>query len=462
MKQRLSATILLILAVALVSGCQRSAVSSQPSGTSERQPTASHQQPTTSHQPPADLWRDPVPAEAHGTKRLLETAAVPQRDLVDLVGRFGDLNRPIPRVARDEPWDFAIGEQHNFWVQDKGTGDYRQVAAALVYETAHAYWFMEEGLEMDGRGLHNSAERFEEQIYPDNQRFFGQEWSPGVDDDAPFGHSAQRRSGRWCERLSNSLDEYTRPVFPFSNQMEMITVSGEGAELDSPAFDCTLAHEFQHVIQWAVDRDETTWLNEVFGLLACPLNGLEADYSDFIIEAFARQPDVQLNVWGTDPDDVAAQYGASQLFGAYFLERFGEAGVQVVAADAQNGLGSLDSSLRTLNSGLDGDDLFADWVAANYLDDPGLADGRYGYRELELPGFKPALVVDAESLPVEERGSVGQYAADYIVLNGPGEFQIDFAGATLVRPVPTAPHSGNAVWWGWAGTGERRHTQPGL
>jgi hypothetical protein len=122
--------------------------------------------------------------------------------------------------------------------------------------------------------------------------------------------------------------------------------------------------------------------------------------------------------------------------------------VRVLAADPGNGLRGLDSALQTLNAGLDGDDFFADWVAANYLDDSGPDDGRYGYRSLDLPRITPAAVIEAGPAPVEEGATVGQYATDYIALNGPGEFQIDFAGATLVRPAPAAPHSGDYLWWG--------------
>jgi immune inhibitor A len=135
------------------------------------------------------------------------------------------------------------------------------------------------------------------------------------------------------------------------------------------------------------------------------------------------------------------------LFGAYFLERFGEQALQVLAADSSNGLRSVDGALRTLGAGLDGNDLFADWVAANYLDDPDLPGRRYGYRDLELPPIRPQGVVDAGSLPVEIEASVGQYATDYFVLNGLGDFQIYFAGETLVRPAPAEPHSGDMVWW---------------
>jgi immune inhibitor A len=381
------------------------------------------------------------------TKRLIEASDAPQRDLVDLVVRFGDGEQRIPEVARNEPWGFEPGDEHDFWLQDKATGDYHQVTAELRQATPHAYWFVVEGVALNEGALPAAAEQFETAIYPTNQRFFGREWTPGVDGDPHLVILLAGDLGGGVSAYQNSLDEFSQAVFPFSNEMEMITLNGEGARLDGPAFACDLAHEFQHVIQWAVDRDEATWLNEAFGLLACPLNDLKASYQDFIVEAFAAQPGVQLNTWETEPEQAAAHYGAGQLFGAYFLERFGEQAVQVLAADSSNGLRSVDGALRTLGAGLDGDDLFADWVAANYLDDPDLPGRRYGYRDLELPPIRPQGVVDAGSLPVEIEASVGQYATDYFVLNGPGDFQIDFAGETLVRPAPAEPHSGDMVWW---------------
>ena len=55
----------------------------------------------------------------------------------------------------------------------------------------------------------------------------------------------------------------------------------------------------------------------------------------------------------------------------------------VVASDA-NSTESFDEVLESKGSGLTFDDVFADWVIANYLDDPKLDDGRYGYERDEV------------------------------------------------------------------------------
>jgi len=47
---------------------------------------------------------------------------------------------------------------------------------------------------------------------------------------------------------------------------------------------------------------------------------------------------------------------------------------------------------------------------------------------------------------------VSQFGTDYIVLEGEGDYQIDFAGDTLVRLLPTSAHSGIYAWWGGRGT----------
>jgi immune inhibitor A len=272
---------------------------------------------------PADLWLQDIPPEAIETRNLVESTDVPQRDLVKLASQIKNPGQLVPYLSRDKPWAMAIGENHDFWIQDRDTKQYDRAKANLAYETPHAYWFVAEGLNLDADSLAKSAERFEEEIYPANHYYFGEEWSPGVDNDPHLVILLAGGLGEGIGAYQNSLDEYTQAVNPFSNEMEMIYVSASDELLNTAAFDCIIAHEFQHVIQWAVDRDEKTWLNEVFSLLACPLNDLEAEYVDFIVKAFASEPDTPLNVWRTDNDQAAAQYGASHLFGSYLLDRIG-------------------------------------------------------------------------------------------------------------------------------------------
>jgi hypothetical protein len=75
------------------------------------------------------LWRDAVPPEAIETLRTLESADIPQRDLIELTLRLNDPGQPIPQVTRDEPWGFEIGDTHEFWVGNWDTHEYFQVIA---------------------------------------------------------------------------------------------------------------------------------------------------------------------------------------------------------------------------------------------------------------------------------------------------------------------------------------------
>jgi immune inhibitor A len=398
--------------------------------------------------PPAGMWRDAVPPEAIETLLWLESADIPHRDLIDLTLRLNDPGQPIPQVARDEPWEFEMGDQHEFWVLNWDTHGYSRVTARLVYKTSHAYFFVEAGVNLDEGRLSRLADRFEEYTYPTNHEYFGEEWSPGVDNDPHVTFLFARDLG-YVGGYQNSLDEYSRLVHAYSNEMEILYIRADETLLDD---DCMLAHEFQHMIQWAVDADEPTWMNEGFSELACQVNGLDTSGGEDTLKAFARWPDTQLNVWSGEMDQAYAQYGASYLFMAYFLDRFGGGATRALARHQANGLESVDAVLEAQNLGIGVDDVFADWVVANYVNDPSLADGRYGYVSLVPPSFEAEVDYAASDLPVERRTSVGQYAADYILLRGEGSFQVDFAGATLVRLAPTSAHSGKYAWWGGRGT----------
>jgi immune inhibitor A len=398
--------------------------------------------------PPAGLWRDAVPPEAAETLLSLESAEIPHRDLIDLTLRMNDPGQPIPKVARDEAWGFEIGATHKFWVLNWDTREYSQVMARLIYITPHTYFFLEEGVNLNESGLKRLADRFEARIYPTNREFFGEEWSPGVDSDPHVTLLLARDLG-YVGGYQNSLDEYSRLVHEYSNEMEILYITADDALLDD---DCMLAHEFQHMIQWAVDPNEPTWMNEGFAVLACQVNGLDTSGGEEALVAFARSPDTQLNTWSGEMDQAYAQYGASYLFMAYFLDRFGQDATRALATHQESGLEGVDAALHSLDAGIGFDDVFADWVVANYVNDPNLADGRYGYVGLVPPSFEAEVDYDAGDLPVERRTRVGQYAVDYILLRGEGDFQVDFSGATLVRLAPISAHSGKYAWCGGRGT----------
>lgn len=446
----LLATIVLIVGISLAAGCgtvQRPA-KTEPQPASTSPVNASTSEPEW-RQPINGLWRQPVPAEAIETKLALESAGYPQRELIDLTLRLNDPGHPIPKVVREEPWGFETGDKHTFWVLNWDTGENYQVTAGLIHKTPHAYFFVEEGLDLDQDKVKALADRFEENTYPTNRAFFGKEWSPGVDNDPRLTILLASDFGDFVGGYQHSIDEYPRLVNKYSNEMEILYLSPQGTWWND---DCTLAHEFEHVIQWAIDRDEETWLNEGFSVMACQLNDVLPEAIEEALGAFAGQPDTQLNSWSGDAGQALAEYGASYLFLLYLQDHFGQEAIRALAAEQANGLESVDEALKSLGEDMAADDIFTDWIVANAINDPSLADGRYGYSSRDpLPVVFDA-EFDATDLPVERQTKVGQYAADYILIHGPGHFQVDFAGATLVGLAPTLAHSGKYAWWGGRGT----------
>ncbi|MFQ5814031.1 MAG: hypothetical protein ACE5I2_12725, partial [Anaerolineae bacterium] len=311
--------------------------------------------------------------------------------------------------------------------------------ATLSYLTPHLYLWVEEGTSFDQEALKRSADRFESQIYPTNRQFFGSEWTPGVDND-PHIHVLQTSGlGSSVNGYYLDTDEYSKLVNPYSNEREMFYINSDNLQPGTDSYESVLAHEFQHMIHWAVDRDEDTWVNEGFAELASYLNGYDVGGYD---RAFSSAPDTQLTSW-PDPGQTSANYGASFLFAAYFLERFGDQALRSVVSQQANGTTGFEAILT--EQGLTFEDVFADWLIANYLDDTDLADGHYGYRDLTV-GPAHLDQTHADYL-VQRSTTVHQYGADYIELQGQGDLALTFAGSTEVKLIPNDPHSGKSFWW---------------
>jgi hypothetical protein len=376
----------------------------------------------------------------HETARSVDRTTIPERDLHALAYRLQGMSKKHGTSTADTPPDYASGDKLDFWVHDVEANSFFTATAVLRYETPHAYWWVEEGYDIPDSDLARSAKNFENRTYPTNQRYFGSEWSPGVDGDPHVYIYLGNVPG--VGGYFSGPDEYTTDVRPYSNEHEMFYVNLENAQPGSDYFDGILAHELQHMIHWAQDRNEDTWVNEGFSELAAQISGYDVGGSDY---AYSLTPDTQLTAW-SELDSSAPHYGASYLFMAYFLEQYGQEAVRRLIEEPHNGIAAFDNVLAEMDAyHQDFEDLFADWLVANYLDMPRLAAGRYGYPELDIE--RPRYAARHDTFPVEEQATIHQYAADYILLEGEGDLVVKFEGSTVVPLVGNEVHSGEYQWW---------------
>jgi immune inhibitor A len=383
----------------------------------------------------------PTPVPQMSTEQVLANTDIPVRDRLDLARRFRLSDQPIPAVVNPTPPAYQVGDQEMFWVGESDTLRHFLVTANLRYVGPHSYWWIEDGYEVPDSDVIASADVFENTIYPTNRAFFGGEWSPGVDNDPRVHIFIGNVPG--VGGYFYSINEYSKLINPYSNEKEMFFINIAAAKPGSDRLDSILAHEFQHMIHWYNDANEETWVNEGLSELAMVLNGYDTGGTE---RTFVQTPDTQLNTWGDSPNESIAHYGGSFLFMSYFLERFGEEMMRQVVAHPANGADGFNAVLAAGGYPYRFDDLFADWLVANYLDTPTLGEGVWGYRDLSVD----AVALDAQytEYPAHKESTVSQYAADYATFESPrGTLTIEFSGASQVKVVPNEPHSGVYEWW---------------
>ena len=384
----------------------------------------------------------PTPAaEDFLTEMQLQEAVVPARNLRVLAEELRGTG-PIPEVVNDTTPTYRLNERQKFWINNDDTNEHFQIDATLAYVNDVVYMWVEDGVKYDPVALKAAADKFAEATYPTDRNFFGSEWSPGVDNDPRLHILHSEQLGDSIAGYFSGADEVSNKAQPFSNEREMFYINIDNTKPDTDFYNGVLAHEFQHMIHWYQDKNETSWVNEGMSELASELNGYDRGGADY---AFSALPDTQLNAWSDDPNGRTEHYGNAYLFMSYFLQRFGNQLTQDAVASDANGIDGFNEALAKDNTGVTFDDVFADWVIANFLDNPDLADGRYGYQRDDVQ----PMAIDAthRRYPVQRETDVSQYATDYIELTGSGDVRIDFQGATTASLANTSAHSGEDMWW---------------
>ncbi|MDM7916860.1 MAG: FlgD immunoglobulin-like domain containing protein [Candidatus Eisenbacteria bacterium] len=223
------------------------------------------------------------------------------------------------------------------------------------------------------------------------------------------------------------FDEYPDGQFPYhSNECEVLYMNSSDNDPGGDYLISVQAHEFEHMIHWLADEGEDAWVDEGMAEVGMWLYG----HPD-VISSFNGNPDNDL----TDFGGAWADYVQCYLWSLYFYEQMGgQAATWAVLHEPMNGVLGYENVLDTLGSPLSFADVFSNWTCANYLDDPALDQGQYGYVGEDLPPFTATL---KNSYPVPPtNGSVNRYAADYVrFTNGqPQRLRFDGADTGTWRP----------------------------
>ena len=154
--------------------------------------------------------------------------------------------------------------------------------------------------------------------------------------------------------------------------------------------------------------------------------------------------DIQLNNLSHDPELIGSHYAAAFLFTNYLREQLGENAILALAGSATNGLSSIEALLQDFGMERTVDQLFADWLVANYLSSIDRGVNHLTYDSVEIPEIE--LAASHRRFPIEELTSVAQYGADFIRLQSDKPLTVTFQGSQRVPLMPTEAHSGSQFW----------------
>jgi len=459
--------ILVMLLLSLLASCSREPTNTptpvSPTSTAVILPTDTDTpEPTTttipspSPQPtrepmPDGLVQLPVPDSVNETVAALMEAEFPVADRYRLAAELlrMDPNLFVPEVPSETNWQ--VGDRADFYVRlAPGGHEYKTHPARLRFLSENAAWWTSVKATADDDEIAAAAERFEENVLQINRLAFGKEWSPGIDDD-PRIHILMVNEPIWggVNGYFSTVNEYPTSVQPFSNQKEMFYINLANVRLDSLAFDGYVAHEYQHLIHWYKDPNEDLWLNEALSGLAYFFSGAPTTSSKNA-RVFSQQPDIQLTKrperrYGDEDLSVFAHYAAEELFLVYLLEQFGPRFIVDVVDNTAAGVVSIQQELDKLPEALRFEDVYANWLVANLLNQPNLMEGQYGYREIK-PILPEREVIQAFSGSVIA-DQLPPYGARYYEIRSDEDVKVSFSGSTLARLTPADPVTGEYTWY---------------
>ncbi|MFW9809686.1 MAG: hypothetical protein ACFFE6_09925 [Candidatus Thorarchaeota archaeon] len=141
----------------------------------------------------------------------------------------------------------------------------------------------------------------------------------------------------------------------------------------------TIAHEFHHLVWFNYEWDEVHFVLEGGAEYATYYSGyLPANNWTVRVDDFLEDIDDSFIYFEIEPQD----YGACYLFAFYLAEQYGVQFLQDIVQHEDDGALGIETALETAGHNITFNELYLDWMTALTIDEPGFANGRYYYRNL--------------------------------------------------------------------------------
>ena len=183
-----------------------------------------------------------------------------------------------------------------------------------------------------------------------------------------------------------------------------------------------VSHEFGHMLHWLQDHSpeppenptyfwEDAWIDEQFSTFSVVMTLEGLNNNDIMDNSafFVSEPNTSLIHF--------TSYNAGKLFMTFMYEHYGDtAYIKTLIKEQANGILGVRKTLANLGYQESFEDVFNQWVIANYLDDTTYQNGKYGYKHYNFTTSRPATNISTYPTDVKT-SSVNAYASRNIKFN---------------------------------------------
>ena len=343
---------------------------------------------------------DGLSQEDFPTVDAIESATSPAHNPVDMAHRLYGID--VSNSVSSPIWQ--IGDTQHFTVTNSDTLTTIPIQAELLGMSATALVWVDETVSISQQDTQTLADVFDNVIYPQVNALWGIEPPIGYDGDPRIYLLIANGLNPNVGGYFSAQHSVPQIVNPASNAHDMLIFNASAYDsITDDTFLATLAHEYQHLLRYAINPTTANWLNEAYSQVTERALGFDSGITATV--SFLREPNTQLNTWQSGS---FAEYGASLLFLTDFAETFGEEALTELSQLAQANLLGMENYITSI--GGDFENFFGDWVLANGLMSPTTG---YGYTNLwnSLPSASSQAVVGF--YPYVVSGAVPQHATDY-------------------------------------------------